>query len=441
MLNNHKSRSTNDSPEVPPSRFWFDCCAVVAVITAFFLLAITKLNYPESLTWLQHDMTDHRGAEYDSIAHAIVAGRGFSDPFRSASGPTAWMPPVLPYLLAASYFLSDSNREAAVGFLLAIQSLAIFLTAMIVVRQARRLQHIAVGYVIVVAGLSLNFHELFQRTHDSGWLLMLVNRLWLGVVYMRPRITIKREVIWGGFGGLCMLSSPVLGMVWMVASVMKLRFQRTSLLIAICISALTITPWTIRNRVVMGRWIPIKSNGMYELWQSQCADDDGVVDLKLFREHPWAHNGLQRAEYVKVGEIAFIAEKGKLATAAIANQPLDFITRILNRSEAALIYYPLFQFKELYRGDGWPLFIKRIAFPLPLLGCFIILILRRPRMESAISTAMMIWILTLLPYILISYYERYAIPLIGMKLLIVLYGYDTLRHVSEKSAVINPALV
>src|SRR5213080_4789813 len=52
----------------------------------------------------------HLGAEYLSIAEALVAGRGFADPFKEQTGPTAWMPPVYPALLAGLLWVCDGNK-------------------------------------------------------------------------------------------------------------------------------------------------------------------------------------------------------------------------------------------------------------------------------------------------------------------------------------------
>src|ERR1700751_1357895 len=38
--------------------------------------------------------------ESGNIAHSLAAGKGFSSPFRVSTGPTAWMTPVYPVLLA-----------------------------------------------------------------------------------------------------------------------------------------------------------------------------------------------------------------------------------------------------------------------------------------------------------------------------------------------------
>src|SRR5690242_3361476 len=34
--------------------------------------------------------------EYAHIARSLVRGKGFADPFGRPTGPTAWMPPILP---------------------------------------------------------------------------------------------------------------------------------------------------------------------------------------------------------------------------------------------------------------------------------------------------------------------------------------------------------
>src|SRR5688572_20837623 len=38
----------------------------------------------------------HLGGEHFHIAKSIIAGKGFADPFGAETGPTAWMPPMLP---------------------------------------------------------------------------------------------------------------------------------------------------------------------------------------------------------------------------------------------------------------------------------------------------------------------------------------------------------
>src|SRR5258708_34344357 len=43
------------------------------------------------------------GFEMGRIGRAIATGRGFSDPFDWQTGPTAWEPPLYPYLIAGVF--------------------------------------------------------------------------------------------------------------------------------------------------------------------------------------------------------------------------------------------------------------------------------------------------------------------------------------------------
>ncbi len=45
------------------------------------------------------------GWEMGRIARALVTGYGYSDPFRGHTGPTAWVPPLYPLLMAAVFKL------------------------------------------------------------------------------------------------------------------------------------------------------------------------------------------------------------------------------------------------------------------------------------------------------------------------------------------------
>ena len=56
-------------------------------------------------------------------------------------------------------------------------------------------------------------------------------------------------------------------------------------------------PWTIRNLIVFGRLIPVKSNAAYELYQSQCLQPDGLLQARAFSTHPYSYAGPERQEY------------------------------------------------------------------------------------------------------------------------------------------------
>ena len=58
------------------------------------------------------------------------------------------------------------------------------------------------------------------------------------------------------------------------------------LALALAFAGLTLLPWTVRNFLVFGRVIPVKSNLAYELYQSQCLQPDGLITYRTFDRHP-----------------------------------------------------------------------------------------------------------------------------------------------------------
>ena len=63
------------------------------------------------------------GYEAGRIAQSIVSGRGYSSPFEAESGPTAWVPPALPFLLAADFKLFGMHSHAALVFILVLNEI------------------------------------------------------------------------------------------------------------------------------------------------------------------------------------------------------------------------------------------------------------------------------------------------------------------------------
>ena len=167
-------------------------------------------NFPPFLVGVDANMNDHLGAEYFEIASALVNGRGYADPFRTESGPTAWMPPLLPLYTAGILILNDGDK---------------------------------------IAGLAWGAHSF--------------------VAAMRER---------------------------------RLR----PLLIACLAAAAVMSPWIVRNAFVFGRFIPVKSNLSYELYQSQLLNEEGRLSTKVFGTHPYSTAGSERTEYVELGEAAFL---------------------------------------------------------------------------------------------------------------------------------------
>ncbi len=442
------------------SRLLTDLALSLGLVFIFMGVAYWKSIDPTSLPWLKHDYRSHLGAEYDCIAQAIRQGRGFSDPFQIETGPTTWMPPVLPYVMAGLYWFHGDNRSMVVVWMVALQGVSTWLASFIMLRASRGRRQMVAGVIIIVAFYSTNFYQLFQQTHDTGLLLFVISLLWLGLskqsapslhhqpLHHQPpphqpeRVSVRfpsvclsthrNQIFWGAWGAFCTLCSPVIGGAWFVLTFWPARPRQRKWrelncwLVVFGVWTLLISPWMIRNYVEFGKWFPIKPNGMYELWQSHCKDEDGILDSQSGSGHPWSSGGEQRARYKEIGEIAFIAEKGAEVQKSIRDNPLGLLERIVNRGIAALVYYTPFSMLEEYHAGGWPVFMSHCVHPLPFVAILVVVSLGSIPIERNIFITIALFGLLLLPYILVSYYDRYAAMLVGLKMLLVLYGWDAL---------------
>ena len=412
-------------PVPSSSAKWFTIAGAIVLAALTYGFAVNASLYPNS--------NDHLGAEYFSIAKSLYAGEGFSNPFVEKTGPTAWMPPVLPAFLASLLWLADGDRGVVRFVVTWTQVHVLLVTGLLVLlvipRFAERVRiATVVGIGTFAVLLVAQYRQGFTSTHDC-WLVMLtVDVLVAWLCWGRPLADAKQAVAWGLFGGFACLVGPIVGFVWAgmsLALAIKGRRWRTFGW-AVLAAALALTPWTVRNWFVLGRLIPIKSNLAYELYQSQCIEKEGTLHVKTFRSHPYAAMSAARREYRELGEIEFIDRKGELFRHAVAADPLDFLDRTAGRFVAAMIWYEPFEpsYDRLRPAIFWS---NRLTHPLALLAILVLAssALVRP-LPAALWIAIGVELLYMMPYVGISYYERYALPMLGVRAILIVGMVDRL---------------
>jgi hypothetical protein len=111
---------------------------------------------------------------------------------------------------------------------------------------------------------------------------------------------------------------------------------------------------------------------------------------------------------------------------ALQADPADYLVRVLGRFLGATMWYEPFH-RDPEGTRPWVVWASRLTHPLPFLGAVLLLCcsLRRPlRQEHWVILG--VYAVYLLPYVLISYYPRYAMPLLGVKILLTLAVVDWL---------------
>jgi hypothetical protein len=422
-------------------------CAIYANLSFAVTNQANYRYFPPFLPYVNGNGNWGLGGEYFNIAQAVAAGRGFADPFGRRTGPTAWQPAILPAFLAGLLWLSDGDRPFVITVVVCLNVVVLVSTGLLVLtltRQTTARIGIGLAMLIFLQTMLCQFQQWFQRAHD-GWLVLLsLNLLLAGLCWLRPLqsgSSVKSATFWcaawGLFGGWCAQVSPVAGWSWgMLSACVALRQGAWSrgawsrLALVLLIAGLTLAPWTIRNYLLFGRLIPLKSNLIFEAYQSQCLQPDGL--LHDFKRHPGRANGPESQEYRTLGEMAYLDRKRQQFWQAVRADPIDFLDRVADRLLAATLWYVPFN-RDYEEKQPWLLWLGRWTHPLPFLAFVVLLFTAAIKpLHKAQWLALGLYVLHLFPYILVSYYERYAAPLLAVKALLVIWGTDRLLGLWSK---------
>jgi hypothetical protein len=367
------------------------------------------------------------GGEHRSIATALCQGRGFADPFHEPTGTTAWMPPVLPAIEAALLALGGS--VFAVVTITLLQNVSLAFTGWLVLTTAGRCQWPqapAVSLALFLLSTWSVFTSSYQVTQDI-WLIMLL----VGVmVYLADRLGASpfgpsTAAGWGLLGGIATLSSPVLGSVWLALCVVLARSTRRfrPFIFSILVATTVVMPWIVRNAIVFGRFIPVKSNLPFELYQSNVLEPDGVLRNETLNKHPFRSAEPERRRYKELGEMAYLDDYRANALKAIRRDPMGYLDKVKNRFLAATILYPWF-----FEGEGkGRVFVRSLIYPWPFLGLLAVVLSSAWTRNRLIVIALVVYVAYLSPYVMVSYYRRYAVPLLGLQVMFLIWGLDVIR--------------
>lgn len=274
----------------------------------------------------------NQASEYGCLAQSLLAGHGYASPFGGSTGPSAFLAPGYPMLVATAFRVFGAYSACAAAALIALQMLIAELTVLALMLLARRLfgplaANIS-GALYAVSPPAIGLPVLFWETSLS---ILLLTAVMLAAVL---RVDHPRGRNWAAFGTLCalaMLVNPSL-LLTLAAVLLWMTWQRGRFgfrgpMLAVLLWSVLYSPWPICNAYRLHAFVPLRTNLGYELWQGNRTESDGTFDLTL---HPNASNE-EYARYAKQGELAYMREKSELALAAIKADKMRFATLSLGR--------------------------------------------------------------------------------------------------------------
>jgi hypothetical protein len=220
--------------------------------------------------------------------------------------------------------------------------------------------------------------------------------------------------------------NPGVGVAWGLLSPFTVARRRdwSRFAVALLVAGLTLAPWTVRNYQVFGRFTPVKSNLYYEMYQTHCLQVDGLLESRTFRFHPYNSEHSERQEYERLGEAGFTDRKREQLFQAIEADPWGFVDRVYERMLGATLRYVPFRRDEAAQRP-WAFWLNRLTHPIPFLALVFLLVSGNWQpLHRTQGIVIGIYFLYLLPYVVASYYERYSMPLLGVKVFLILCAVD-----------------
>jgi len=268
------------------------------------------------------------------IGRSIALGQGFSNPYGGNTGPSAWEPPLYPYLIGGVFKIFGVYTYASAWVLLSINSLLAALTTIPIYLIA----HTTSGPQVAIwsaRAWALNPYVWYWSIH---WIWdTTLTPLMLALIFLvsleLAAVELERWPGWQGwilFGALwgvgaqanpTMLSFlPFCGLwVW------RQRYrQGLPSLAGVALSSfvffVVLSPWLVRNYEAFGRFVFIRDDfGLqFRLGNNQLADGMLIATLQPNL------NKLELEKFDRLGEIAYEAECRRLAFEWIRANPRRF---------------------------------------------------------------------------------------------------------------------
>ena len=338
--------------------------------------------------------------ETGNIAYSLAIGKGFSNPFRRDTGPTAWLAPVYPLLVAATFKLFGIFTVRAFFLLVFLNILFATAVCVPIFQVGKRVTGLGVGaaaawlWALFPNAIMIPFEWIWDTSLSA---LLAATLLWATLELGNS----NRVRDWGGYGllwGLTLMTNPSLGSLFPFllgwAAYRARRRERVvpngsfswlkAPALALGLAILCCVPWTVRNYAVFHRIIPLRSNFPLELY---IGNNENYDD-----KHPRFPGPITKdretLRYLRMGETPFMDEELRKATKFIVSHPRVEIILFGDRFAAFWTGLPnaLRNFLETYSWLVRVLMLGAVVSGIGALAGIAVLVRRRSEYTIPLAT-------------------------------------------------------
>jgi len=314
--------------------------------------------------------------EHGEIAANLLAGHGFSCRFLGALGPTSQQAPIYPALVALAYAVGGAETPAALLILELGQAILGGLLVLGVLRLAREVAPDQRA-VSLAAGLIAAVHPtlVYAATHVQVALLGATLLTWTLVCAFRT-VTIGRAgaLITGALLAAVTLCDPILalggaGALWAIvqggSAPGRSRAQATRLAALVVLTAAAgIAPWLVRNALVHGELVAIKSTFGYAFWQGNCALSEGTDKVVRSSVEQVLDEGKSQSGLAALNRRLWAArhEAGYIDDIALTREDLKLLGSVSEPERSRILFRRAINELRDRPGRYWQLCMRRFRY-------------------------------------------------------------------------------
>ncbi|HEY1271238.1 MAG TPA: glycosyltransferase family 39 protein [Terriglobales bacterium] len=305
-----------------------------------FLIQVAAIGVTHSYRFRTTDSHFAFGWEMGCIGRSLAEGRGFSDPFCVPSGPSAWEPPLYPYLIGGLFRLLGVYSNASAWVLLSINSLFASFTCVPIYTIARKLfgDVVARWSVWTWALLPYTWYWSIHWPWDTTISPFLLASITAAALDLEEESGVKGWVTFGALWGILALCNPsTLSFLPCCGLWICFRRWRRGLgmvrgpVLASLVFLLCVGPWLARNYVTFGRLVFIRDDFGQQLRLGN-GPYAGGISMAYLQPNL---NPSELARFRSMGELAYAEQRKREAWQFIRDNPGRFLAISLKR----VVYY------------------------------------------------------------------------------------------------------
>jgi len=386
-------------PKIENTSLLYTSLFLVGFLLRFGFILLARTYVGSAITSLPF------GAEVGRLAAHIAAGVGFHSPFHDVdTGPSAWVAPVYPYLVAAAFRLFGSYSAASALILLGLQCAIAAATGVVIYKLGTRTlgERVAFWAAVIWTCSPIFFRWPTSLIWDFSASAFLLALTFLMTLDTGKKGTLSQWLGLGAIWGLIALTNPALLALfpfsllhasWENYKAARRYFRRLSY--AVILFGALVSPWLIRNYLVFHRPVFLRDNYWFEFSMGNYHYSNG---MGWSGKHPDV-NPLYLHQVAQLGELGFIDYHKKEALDFVRRYPREFADLTLHRFwwfwDGTTIIYQANDWWQPWKY--WPL------SAMGWLGLFFALT-RRPRGWVLYGAALLVYPL---PYYLAYPHHRY----------------------------------